>query len=108
MRKIKKGDILERMEPISALSPLISIVVLARGDDHLLHLTFESIASQEEKNFEVILLDATGRASDLAHRFQGFPVQIQEARMNPLAVSGSRRRMAMGLFLITWKIKGRC
>ena len=37
--------------------PLLSVAILADSQYHFLHLTLESIANQEEKNFEVLLLD---------------------------------------------------
>lgn len=38
--------------------PLLSVAILADSHYHFLHQTLESIASQEQQNFEVLLLDA--------------------------------------------------
>ncbi len=43
---------------MSAPFPLLSVAILADNQHHLLHQTLESIDSQEERNFEVLLLDA--------------------------------------------------
>ena len=38
--------------------PLLSIAVLAGSGHHFLHRTLETLSSQEQKNFEIVLLDS--------------------------------------------------
>jgi glycosyltransferase involved in cell wall biosynthesis len=65
------------------MKPLISVIVIAESDSHLLHLTLESLSAQEEKNFEVVLLDATGKGTQI-HSWNNLPLIYQEARRESL------------------------
>jgi hypothetical protein len=64
--------------------PLISIVILVKEDPHLLHLTFESLVSQEVKNFEVIVLDRRGSRSPIG-LFSELPFLLEEAKEGPIS-----------------------
>ena len=54
-----------------SMQELLSIVLIAQRSRHLIDVTLDSLAEQEEKNFEVILLDLVGSAHEFAdeHRF---------------------------------------
>ncbi len=58
--------------------PLLSVAILADSQHHFLHQTLESIANQEEKNFEVLLLDS--RPSYEWQPFKcSFPLSVHQA-----------------------------
>lgn len=53
--------------------PLLSIAILADSHHHFLFQTLESLAQQEEKNFEVVVLDAR-EAYDWINYQSSFPI----------------------------------
>lgn len=58
--------------------PLFSIIILARGAQHLLPLTLDTIKSQSEKRFEVLLVgnEPLSRLRNIAYSYPGMSIRV--------------------------------
>ena len=79
-------------------SPLFSIVILVPGSDHLLPLTLDTIRSQTEKRFEVLLVGKgpVDPLRKISSSYESFPIRV-------LSVQGDLSMMNEGAIAATGK-----
>ena len=66
------------------MQKLLTVVLIAERSRHLLERTLDSLANQEEKNFEVILLDSLGNSREFLNE-KRFPIESHQVGRESLA-----------------------